>query len=227
MSKYRDDLGAAHRRIETLTAKVAEREAAIVARDLEIQELRAYLELIEERSSEATTEGRRRSVSLGGLSGFRGPLLFGITVIGVSGVLALGVTPRRGQVHLASPSDYALATEPIPAEPPPVFWEEIEIELDEISDQPAGHFSHAEAADALAKVAEDAIACRKSADEPTGVATVLVTFGASGRVSNVELDSAAFEETQVGECIVATFHQARVPAFEGSPVTVVSPVAIP
>lgn len=133
MSKYRDDLGAAHRRIETLTAKVAEGEAAIVARDLEIQELRAYLELLEDRSSDAH-HGRHRSTRLSGLSGFRGPLLFGITVIGVSGVLALGVTPRRGQIHLATPSDYALATEPIPAAAAsPLLWEEIEIEIDAVS----------------------------------------------------------------------------------------------
>lgn len=86
-------------------------------------------------------------------------------------------------------------------------------------------FSSAAAATALREATALAGACRKSED-PSGYATVLVTFAPSGRVTSAELSGAPFAGTETGGCIASRFRTARVPPFAGQHVTVKKTVTI-
>ncbi len=66
----------------------------------------------------------------------------------------------------------------------------------------------------------------KAADGPTGTAKVKVTWAATGNVTQVSVQGAPFAGTSVGGCVAATFRTAKVPPFEGSPVSVTKSVTI-
>lgn len=72
---------------------------------------------------------------------------------------------------------------------------------------------------ALAAAAGQVSSC-KSGDGPTGAGKVQVTFAPSGRVTNARVISGPFGGTTVGGCVARTFRGAKVPAFDGDPVTV-------
>jgi hypothetical protein len=116
MSKYRDDLGAAHRRIEILTAQIAERDAALAVRELELQELQAHLDLLEERPSMF----RKPSLATR-LHRLRVPLLVGgaISVVGMSLSMSEAPPIPAGDMALGN----ALLTDPMPAPIAPALWE--------------------------------------------------------------------------------------------------------
>lgn len=86
-------------------------------------------------------------------------------------------------------------------------------------------FSSAAAASALREATALAGACRKSGD-PSGYATVVVTFAPSGRVTSAALTGAPFAGTETGGCIASRFRTARVPPFAGQHVTVKKTVTI-
>ena len=60
--------------------------------------------------------------------------------------------------------------------------------------------------------------CR-SASDPTGVATVTLTYAPSGRVTTA-LVSGIFAGTSAGSCIAAALRSARIQPFTGALVTV-------
>jgi len=60
--------------------------------------------------------------------------------------------------------------------------------------------------------------CRSGSD-PTGLATVTVTYAPSGRVTRTLVDG-VFAGTPVGSCIAATLRSATIPVFSGALVTV-------
>lgn len=86
-------------------------------------------------------------------------------------------------------------------------------------------FNRDAAASALAAAAEGASACRQEGD-PSGTATVTVTFAPSGRVTTATISGPPFAGTKTGGCIAASLRRARVPPFAGDTVTVGKTVVI-
>lgn len=93
------------------------------------------------------------------------------------------------------------------------------------SGEPAGPFDRAAAAAALNSGAAQASACRKEGD-PSGVASVTITFAPSGRVTSANISGPPFAGTPTGGCIAAALRKARVPAFDGDRVTVSKTIVI-
>lgn len=86
--------------------------------------------------------------------------------------------------------------------------------------KPAGPaFNVAAAKAALASAAAGAAGCRAPAG-PNGTGKVQVTFAPSGNVTSALIVSGPFGGTPVGSCVARTFRAAKVPAFDGSPMTV-------
>ncbi len=93
------------------------------------------------------------------------------------------------------------------------------------SDEPAGPFDRAAAAAALTSSAALASSCRKDGD-PSGVASVVITFAPSGRVTSANISGPPFAGTPTGGCIAAALRKARVPAFDGDRVTVSKTIVV-
>jgi predicted Zn finger-like uncharacterized protein len=95
----------------------------------------------------------------------------------------------------------------------------------EPSGEPAGPFDRSAAAAALTSSAAQASSCRKDGD-PSGVASVVVTFAPSGRVTSANISGPPFAGTPTGGCIAAALRKSRIPPFEGDRVTVSKTVVI-
>jgi hypothetical protein len=91
--------------------------------------------------------------------------------------------------------------------------------------EPAGPFDRAAAAAALTSAAGAASNCRKEGD-PSGTASVVITFAPSGRVTSANIGGPPFAGTPTGGCIAAALRKARVPPFEGERVTVSKTIVI-
>jgi hypothetical protein len=78
---------------------------------------------------------------------------------------------------------------------------------------------------ALATAAFETAKC-KEAGGPTGLATVMVTFDPSGKVSSATVSDAPFAGTSSGTCIAATMKRATVPPFTGLPGTATKIISI-
>jgi predicted Zn finger-like uncharacterized protein len=114
------------------------------------------------------------------------------------------------------------------SEPAPVAKEEPKVEpasARQPAAEPSGPFDRSAAAAILTSSAAQASACRKEGD-PSGVASVVVTFAPSGRVTSANISGPPFAGTATGGCIAAALRKARVPAFEGDRVTVSKTVVI-
>ncbi len=83
----------------------------------------------------------------------------------------------------------------------------------------AGPFSISAAQAALGSAAASAGSCKKPGG-PTGAGKVQVTFAPSGRVTSATVNGPPFAGTPVGGCVASMFRRAKVPPFNGSPVTV-------
>jgi hypothetical protein len=90
---------------------------------------------------------------------------------------------------------------------------------------PGTAFDRAAAASALSNAAAEASACRKDGD-PSGVASVTVTFAPSGRVTSAKLSGPPFAGTATGGCIAATLRRAKIPAFDGELMTVAKTIVV-
>ncbi|HOU91915.1 MAG TPA: zinc-ribbon domain-containing protein [Polyangiaceae bacterium] len=90
----------------------------------------------------------------------------------------------------------------------------------------ASGFDKGAASAALTSAASAATSCKRP-DGPTGSGRVMVTFAPSGRVTTANVTGGAFGGTSVGSCIASVFRSARVPPFEGAPVTVSKSFNIP
>jgi len=124
----------------------------------------------------------------------------------------------------------AVAT-PTPAEPKPEPTQPIAKEEPKtpvapaVPGEPAGPFDRAAAAAALTAGAAQASACRKDGD-PSGIASVVITFAPSGRVTSANVSGPPFAGTPTGGCIASALRKARVPAFDGDRVTVSKTIVI-
>ncbi|HSQ65221.1 MAG TPA: AgmX/PglI C-terminal domain-containing protein [Polyangiaceae bacterium] len=87
-------------------------------------------------------------------------------------------------------------------------------------------FDKEAAAKAMNDAAKKAGSCAKPSG-PKGAGHIKVTFDASGHVTATELDAGPFAGTSVGVCITAYFHEAHIPAFSGTTVTVGKSLSIP
>ncbi len=83
----------------------------------------------------------------------------------------------------------------------------------------AGSFSKDAAVAALSVAASQATVCKKP-EGPWGTGKCLVTFAPSGRVTTANVTGAPFAGTPVGGCVSSVFRRAKIPAFNGEPVTV-------
>jgi hypothetical protein len=86
-------------------------------------------------------------------------------------------------------------------------------------------FDRAAARNALASAAAEASSCRKDGD-PSGTATITITFAPSGRVTSANLQGPPFAGTATGGCIANTMRHASVPAFSGEHVTVTKTIVV-
>lgn len=94
-----------------------------------------------------------------------------------------------------------------------------------VPSEPAGPFDRAAAAAALTSAASAASTCRKDGD-PSGTASVVITFAPSGRVTSANIGGPPFAGTPTGGCIAAALRKARVPPFEGDRVTVSKTIVV-
>jgi len=92
-------------------------------------------------------------------------------------------------------------------------------------DDVGGEFDRAAAVAALGAAASAASGCRKEGD-PTGVATVHVTFSNAGRATRAVVEGPPFAGTATGGCIAEMLRKAKVPPFGGDRVTVTKRVVI-
>jgi hypothetical protein len=79
-------------------------------------------------------------------------------------------------------------------------------------------FDRAAAMAALDAAALTARGCQQP-EGPTGTAVVRVVFAPSGDVTSASVDNAPFAGSPVGGCVASAFRGARVPPFDGDPVT--------
>jgi hypothetical protein len=86
-------------------------------------------------------------------------------------------------------------------------------------------FDRAAAASALGAQVAQASSCRKPGD-PSGTASVTITFAPSGRVTSASVSGPPFAGTATGGCIAATLRRAKIPAYDGDKVTVAKSVVI-
>lgn len=119
--------------------------------------------------------------------------------------------PEPATAPAGEPAPAIAKTEPSPREPAPTG--------------PVGDFDPSAAAAALTAGAAQASACRKEGD-PSGVASVVITFAPSGRVTSANVSGPPFAGTPTGGCIAAALRKARVPAFDGDRVTVSKTIVI-
>ena len=86
-------------------------------------------------------------------------------------------------------------------------------------------FDRAAARSALAGAAAQASSCRKDGD-PSGTATLTITFAPSGRVTSAQIQGPPFAGTPTGGCIANTMRHITVPAFAGEHVTVTKQIVV-
>jgi hypothetical protein len=65
----------------------------------------------------------------------------------------------------------------------------------------------------------DVQTCKRSKG-PTGEGHVVVTFSAAGAAVTAVVDKAPYQGTPVGQCVAKKFKKAKVPAFQGQPISV-------
>jgi hypothetical protein len=87
-------------------------------------------------------------------------------------------------------------------------------------------FDRAAAAQSLAAAAAQASTSCKKPGDPSGIASVAVTFAPSGRVTSATVSGPPFSGTATGGCIASTLRRAQIPAFDGDKVTVGKTIVI-
>ncbi len=90
---------------------------------------------------------------------------------------------------------------------------------------PGTDFDRSAAVSALKSAAAQASSCRKDGD-PSGTATLTITFAESGRVTTATIQGPPFAGTATGGCIASTMRHVQIPAFDGDRVTVTKLVVI-
>ncbi|HEU4412253.1 MAG TPA: hypothetical protein VFS43_43830 [Polyangiaceae bacterium] len=212
MSGYRDQLEAARLRIESLEANLAERNAALGAREAELRELAAKL-------------GRREPSAQAPRPPAAWALIFGAGLVAAVTLFAnsharqqLRMTEARAEMlaHTVKLCEERNALSPrAPADEPPPYAAE---RRDEPPAVPEPAFDRRAASRALNEAAGQARRSCWRADAPKLPLRVRVTFSPSGKASEVSTDAPV--HTAAGRCLERVFTQAKVPPFEGAPMHV-------
>ncbi len=135
------------------------------------------------------------------------------------------VTPKPEATEPSEPpkAEAAVATEKPSAPATPAVPVEIHNALPPAA--PGTEFDRSAAISALKGAAAQASSCRKDGD-PSGTATLVITFAPSGRVTSATIQGPPFAGTPTGGCIANTMRHAQVPSFDGDRVTVTKTVVI-
>ncbi|MCC6552553.1 MAG: zinc-ribbon domain-containing protein [Polyangiaceae bacterium] len=129
-------------------------------------------------------------------------------------------TPQTGPKPPGGPSGPATsktAEAKEPDKPPPV--ETAKPAETAAAASGGAEFNRGAATAALGAAAGAAKSCKKP-DGPTGSGKVKVTFAPSGNVTSAQVQGPPFAGTPVGGCVAGVFRGARVPPFDGAPVSV-------
>lgn len=152
------------------------------------------------------------STSIGGSGTVRAP---------AAAAVATSTTPHSPQ-RAAATSDVeamkaALRPEAKPAETSTAKAGERMVLAEDPQEAPP--FDAAAAKAALGAAAAQATSCKQE-DGPTGKGQVQITFAPTGNTSAATVTDGTFGGTAVGACVAKLFRAAKVPAFNGTPVTV-------
>ncbi|HEX3777497.1 MAG TPA: hypothetical protein VHV51_23665 [Polyangiaceae bacterium] len=151
----------------------------------------------------------------------------------VATTLAVATT-SAGNAPAAKSNDDAKASEATPKEPAtqavekPALAEKPATPAPQNQPPPAEpgtEFDRGAAVAALKAAAAEASSCRKEGD-PSGTATLTITFAPSGRVTSANIQGPPFAGTPTGGCIANAMRHAHVPAFSGDRVTVSKTIVI-
>lgn len=215
MAGYRD--AQAELRIDTLEAKLAEREAALRAREIELVEVRAELD-------RTRGDGVARAHAAGGWR--RGLLAVAAVTLVAMGAATYARVRGDSRRRLAAAEreighlQDLLARER--AKPSPAR------DGDTLVAPPGAEFDRSAALKSLSAAAEDAKGCATQPSKGTPARRIKVTFAPTGLVSSAAIqDDEAFAASPSGRCVAARFRRAHVPPFEGSPVTVSKSFVVP
>lgn len=207
MAAYRDT--QAELRIDTLEAKLAEHEAALHAREVELVEVRAELE---RARGDGSSRGRA-------IAAWR----HGLTAVAAIAAIAMATatfarTKAESRRRLAAAdSEIARLQELLARER---RSHEPARDGDALPAAPASEndFDRGAAMRALAEAALEAKDCGSTESPKTR--KIKLTFAPTGQVVSAAVQDTAFAATGVGKCVAARFRRVRVPPFEGPPVTV-------
>jgi hypothetical protein len=137
-------------------------------------------------------------------------------------------TPKPDATEPSEPpkAEAAIATEkPATAVAPATPSAPVEIHNALPPAAPGTEFDRSAAVSALKSAAAQASSCRKDGD-PSGTATLVITFAPSGRVTSATIQGPPFAGTPTGGCIASTMRHAQIPSFDGDRVTVTKSVVI-
>src|SRR5262245_53345613 len=199
MSSYRDDLDAARARIETLEAKLRERDAALEAREAELREVQA----------EALRKGQHLPSVESDPAGRAGVIRAGIIalfVFGFFGVVTVIRTPPCSMIERPAA--------PAPPQPPervhvimdPQAAAAVEDNVDwgdAVNDpplHPANQFDRRAATDAIRDAARLAASCKRE-EGPVGAGKVTLVFAPTGHVTKASVQDTPYQGTVVGGCV--------------------------
>ncbi|HEY3667615.1 MAG TPA: hypothetical protein VGL19_16530, partial [Polyangiaceae bacterium] len=134
--------------------------------------------------------------------------------------------PEPSEPSAAPKAEAAIATEK-PAAPSAPVTPKAPVEIHNALPPaaPGTEFDRSAAVSALKSAAAQASSCRKDGD-PSGTATLTITFAPSGRVTSATIQGPPFAGTPTGGCIASTMRHAQIPSFDGDRVTVTKTVVI-
>lgn len=90
----------------------------------------------------------------------------------------------------------------------------------------ASRFDPAVAKKAVAKVLAGGVGKCKEPGGPRGVATAVIAFESSGKVSTVTFSDPPFAGTSTASCLTSILKQASIPPFKGLPGTLSQPISV-
>jgi hypothetical protein len=133
--------------------------------------------------------------------------------------------PPKQATEVVKPEAAAVATDKPTEAPTPATPAVVEARQPIAPAEPGTDFDRSAAIGALKSAAAQASSCRKDGD-PSGTATLTITFAPSGRVTSATIQGPPFAGTPTGGCIASTMRHAQIPAFDGDRVTVTKTVVI-
>ncbi|AUX47284.1 uncharacterized protein SOCE26_088020 [Sorangium cellulosum] len=219
MSQYRDELEAARRRVDTLEAKVRERDAALEVRELELAEREAEIAMLRRSAGEAAPPllaplSRGRLLGIFGLGAIASCLSMGVAVLLVNGpcrhVDAILVEPAR----LPDAPAKVQADEPEALEPARLGAAEEKARSADVQIIQQG----------IAQAKRKVRACyqRELANRPDAAGSVQVTLeiDQAGAVSDLTLSESTVRSPAFDVCLTRVYRELKFAGLEQGETTV-------